>query len=36
VAERVFNELPYDVFLVEWDEPERAGDQRTADEVWGR
>jgi 5-methyltetrahydropteroyltriglutamate--homocysteine methyltransferase len=26
VAERVFNELPYDVFLVEWDEPERAGD----------
>jgi 5-methyltetrahydropteroyltriglutamate--homocysteine methyltransferase len=26
VAERIFNELPYDVFLVEWDEPERAGD----------
>jgi 5-methyltetrahydropteroyltriglutamate--homocysteine methyltransferase len=26
VADRVFNELPYDVFLVEWDEPERAGD----------
>jgi methionine synthase II (cobalamin-independent) len=26
VAERVFNELPYDVFLIEWDEPERAGD----------
>ena len=21
-----FNKLPYDVFLVEWDEPERAGD----------
>jgi 5-methyltetrahydropteroyltriglutamate--homocysteine methyltransferase len=26
VADRIFNELPYDVFLVEWDEPERAGD----------
>lgn len=26
VAERIFNELPYDVFLVEWDDPERAGD----------
>jgi 5-methyltetrahydropteroyltriglutamate--homocysteine methyltransferase len=26
VAERIFGELPYDVFLVEWDDPERAGD----------
>jgi 5-methyltetrahydropteroyltriglutamate--homocysteine methyltransferase len=26
VAERIFTELPYDVFLVEWDDPERAGD----------
>jgi 5-methyltetrahydropteroyltriglutamate--homocysteine methyltransferase len=26
VAERVFNELPYDVFLVEWDDTEREGD----------
>jgi 5-methyltetrahydropteroyltriglutamate--homocysteine methyltransferase len=26
VADRIFNELPYDVFLIEWDEPERAGD----------
>jgi 5-methyltetrahydropteroyltriglutamate--homocysteine methyltransferase len=26
VAERLFGELPYDVFLVEWDDPERAGD----------
>ena len=26
VAERVFNELPYDVFLVEWEDTEREGD----------
>jgi 5-methyltetrahydropteroyltriglutamate--homocysteine methyltransferase len=26
VAEAIFNELPYDVFLVEWDDPDRAGD----------
>jgi 5-methyltetrahydropteroyltriglutamate--homocysteine methyltransferase len=26
VAERIFSELPYDVFLVEWDDPARAGD----------
>jgi 5-methyltetrahydropteroyltriglutamate--homocysteine methyltransferase len=26
VAERIFNELPYDAFLIEWDDPERAGD----------
>lgn len=26
VAERMFNELPYDTFLVEWDDLERAGD----------
>lgn len=26
VAERVFGELPYDRFLVEWDDPRRAGD----------
>jgi methionine synthase II (cobalamin-independent) len=26
VAEAIFTELPYDVFLVEWDDPERAGD----------
>jgi 5-methyltetrahydropteroyltriglutamate--homocysteine methyltransferase len=26
VAEAIFSELPYDVFLVEWDDPDRAGD----------
>jgi methionine synthase II (cobalamin-independent) len=26
VAEAIFGELPYDVFLVEWDDPGRAGD----------
>ena len=26
VAEAIFNELPYDVFLVEWDDPDREGD----------
>jgi methionine synthase II (cobalamin-independent) len=26
VAEAIFNELPYDVFLLEWDDPDRAGD----------
>src|SRR5262245_8017868 len=26
VAEAIFNELPYDVFLVEWDDPARSGD----------
>jgi 5-methyltetrahydropteroyltriglutamate--homocysteine methyltransferase len=26
VAERVFNELPYDVFLVEWEDTQREGD----------
>ena len=26
MAEQIFNELPYDVFLVEWEERERAGD----------
>lgn len=26
LAERVFNELDYDVFLVEWEDPERMGD----------
>jgi 5-methyltetrahydropteroyltriglutamate--homocysteine methyltransferase len=26
VAEAIFTELPYDVFLVEWDDPDRAGD----------
>jgi methionine synthase II (cobalamin-independent) len=26
VAERIFNELPYDVFLVEWEDVEREGD----------
>jgi len=26
LAERIFNELDYDVFLVEWEDPERMGD----------
>jgi 5-methyltetrahydropteroyltriglutamate--homocysteine methyltransferase len=26
VAEAIFNELPYDVFLLEWDDPDRTGD----------
>jgi 5-methyltetrahydropteroyltriglutamate--homocysteine methyltransferase len=26
LAERIFNELPYDVFLVEWEDTEREGD----------
>ncbi|MGH2851825.1 MAG: hypothetical protein ACRDLP_14560 [Solirubrobacteraceae bacterium] len=26
VAERIFNELPYDVFLIEWEDVEREGD----------
>jgi 5-methyltetrahydropteroyltriglutamate--homocysteine methyltransferase len=26
LAERVFNELDYDVFLVEWEDPDRMGD----------
>jgi 5-methyltetrahydropteroyltriglutamate--homocysteine methyltransferase len=26
VAEAIFNELPYDAFLIEWDDPDRAGD----------
>jgi len=26
IAERIFNELDYDVFLVEWEDPERMGD----------
>ena len=26
VAERIFNELPYDVFLLEWEDTEREGD----------
>jgi 5-methyltetrahydropteroyltriglutamate--homocysteine methyltransferase len=26
VAEAIFTELPYDVFLVEWDDPDRSGD----------
>ncbi|MGH2849174.1 MAG: hypothetical protein ACRDLP_01000 [Solirubrobacteraceae bacterium] len=28
VAERMFNELPYDVFLLEWEDTDREGDHR--------